>query len=117
MNDRPQQDDRTAVSLALTETVRKVHGVSEVYSSAPVVVATVSKVTQLVTRGAVSPDVVAVSEVDGELVVAVTIGVSEGVSATQVCRDVYDAIAEQLGAALSDPLRPLSIAVKVARIG
>ncbi|RFA12192.1 hypothetical protein B7R22_17345 [Subtercola boreus] len=110
-------DDRTAVTLALTETVRNVPGVTEVYSSAPVVVATVSKVTQLVTRGVVAPDLVAVSEVDGELVVAVTIGVSEGVPATQVCRDVYDAIAEQFAPALTDPPQPLSIAVKVARIG
>ncbi|MDF2443147.1 MAG: hypothetical protein JWR01_1350 [Subtercola sp.] len=110
-------DDRTAVTLALTETVRSVPGVTAVYSSAPVVVATVSKVTQLVTRGSVAPDLVAVSEVEGELVVAVTIGVSEGAPATQVCRDVHDAIAEQLAPALADPLQPLNIAVKVARIG
>ena len=60
-----------------------------------------------------------VSEAGGGLDVSVTIGVSESVPATQVCRAVYDALAEQLavvGAAAGAAL-PSRITVKVGRIG
>ncbi|PPF89502.1 hypothetical protein C5B96_00995 [Subtercola sp. Z020] len=108
-------DDRTALTLTLTDLVRRVPGVTDVYSSVPVLVATVSKLSQLVTRRDLGPDLVTLSEVDGELVVAVTIGVGEGLSATEVCREVYDAIAEHLAAGTAP--QPASIAVTVGRIG
>ncbi|RFA23344.1 hypothetical protein [Subtercola boreus] len=108
-------DDRTALTRDLTDLVRLIPGVAAVYSSGPVVVEAVSAVTQVVLRGAVAHDVVAVAEANGGLTVSVTIGVSEGLPATEVCRQVYDAIAERL--LLGGMAETASIAVKVARIG
>lgn len=108
-------DDRNALTQTLTDLVRQVPGVTSVYPSAPVLLATVSKVTQLVTQRDVAPDLVVISEERGELTVAVTIGVDVGMSATQVCREVYDAIAEHLAAGGAP--EPASIAVRVGRIG
>ena len=116
-------DNRTALSRRLTELVREVEGVKAVYSSGSTVAAVTGAVGQTLTSNMLGAPGearaqaahVALQGENDDMVVSVTIGVSVGASATQVCRTVYDVIAEHfIQSGASEPGR---ISVRVGRIG
>jgi len=96
------------------EAVLAVPGVDSLYSAASLVTALITTALDALTSRPPSASTVLVAETSG-LSVAVKIGVGEGYTATEVCRQVHDAITVHLRGYPEYEIA--KIAVTVARIG
>jgi hypothetical protein len=99
----------------LAAAVEGVSGVDELYPATPVLTSVVNQVVGALTQRPSRPEFVAVTESDDGLRASVSIGISDGAAATDVCRRVYDTIEEYFVAA-GEPAGT-KIEVTVARIG
>ncbi|TFC47113.1 hypothetical protein E3T26_09380 [Cryobacterium sp. TMT1-21] len=99
----------------LDDLIRAVPGVDELYSSAPLVAAVIATAVDAVTGRSPSAGSVEIAQGKSGLSVSVKIGIVESFAATDVCRRVHDAIAEQLDRSGTGPVD--AITVTVARIG
>lgn len=98
----------------LAAVVEQVPGVDELYPAAPVL-NVVKQVVGAITQKPTGPEFVAVTVSDDGVSASVAIGISDAEAATEVCRQVYDTIAEYFVA--SGEPTVASIDVTVARIG
>jgi hypothetical protein len=99
----------------LAAAVEGVPGVDELYPTTPALASVVNQVVGALTQKPAVPEFVAVTESDGGLRASVSIGISDGAAATDVCRRVYDTI-EEFFVASGEPAGT-KIEVTVARIG
>ncbi|MBC7442725.1 MAG: hypothetical protein H7311_09430 [Ramlibacter sp.] len=99
----------------LDDLVRAVPGVDTLYSAAPFVATVIAAAVDAVTGRSSSANSVVIVQRKSGLCVSVKIGIVESFAATEVCRRVHDAIAEQLDRTGEGPVA--EIAVTVARIG
>lgn len=105
----PKQTDELAA------VIEGVPGVDDIYPATPVLATVVKEVVGAITRKPVAPQLVSLTESSAGLTASVSIGIADADAATDVCRRVYDSIAEFFTAA-GDPA-VTAIEVKVARIG
>jgi hypothetical protein len=105
----------TPCTEELAAAVEQVPGVDELYPATPVLSAVVNQVVGALTKKPAQPDLVAVTESDDGLRASVSIGISDDVAATDVCRLVHDTI-EQFFVSSGKPAAT-RIEVTVARIG
>lgn len=99
----------------LDEAVRAVAGVDTLYSAGPLLSNVIATAVEAVTGHPRSDNSVLVAQRKAGVSVAVKIGVTAPYAATDVCRRVHDAIANELDQPGSPPVA--EIAVTVARIG
>ena len=95
--------------------MESVPGVDEVYPAKPALAALAKNVLGALTRRAIAPEYVSVTDTDGGVKASVTIGIEGEEAAPDVLRRVYDSIEEYLAADGSPAVA--AIEVKVARIG
>lgn len=109
-----------ALSEQLTDLVRAVPGVIDVYSAEPALAKVVNAVVGMVSDDAGRTDRVRVSADDGGTAVAILLAVDEEASAADVCRRVHDAVEgylTELASSSDSPTAVASISVTVGRIG
>ena len=99
----------------LAAVVEQVPGVAELYPATPVLTTLANHVVAALTQKPAETGLVALTETDEGVTASVAIGIADADAATDVCRRVYDTIAEYFVAS-GDPA-VTAIEVKVARIG
>jgi hypothetical protein len=99
----------------LAAAVEQVPGVDELYPAAGVLTTVLKQAVGALTQKPTQPELVRITESEDGLRASVSIGISDGAAATDVCRRVYDTI-EEYFVASGEPAGT-NIEVTVARIG
>ncbi|MBX0300845.1 hypothetical protein K2F54_12755 [Cryobacterium sp. 1639] len=102
----------------LAAAVEQVPGVDELYPANAVLSTVVHQVVAAITQKPATPEFVGLTETHDGITASVSIGISDAEAASEVCRQVYDAI-DHYFAASAEPDEPAvtRIEVTVARIG
>jgi hypothetical protein len=111
MNEETTED----LPTQLTKLLRNVDGVHTIYATKPLVPSLVGAVVEAVKNEPVGMHLVTVTDNEDGIEVAACIGVTEGESASVVCRRAHDALRAFIIEHHDAP--PSSIRVKVGRVG